>query len=218
MFKIGGLPIINIGRSPDAELTIKSPAVSRLHARIYLENQQYFIEDLRSSNGTTLNGARVESPRQLKAGDQIALGKGVTLDFVAATKRPAGTPVLAETEAYEDIELPAAQLPSQLVIVRAGFPPETHDLHGDEITIGRSSRNDIAISSEIVSRNHARLIRTGDAYSIEVLPEATNQVLFEGRPVKSTLRLQHNDKLRIGGSDPGSMVTMLYLSPAEAAV
>ena len=106
----------------------------------------------------------------------------------------------------------------QLVVVRAGSSPETHELRKDEMTIGRSSQNDITISSKIVSRHHARLIRDGKAYSLEILPEATNRVLFEGRPVKQTLLLRHNDKLRIGGSDPGSMITMHYLSPAEAAV
>ena len=42
--------------------------------------------------------------------------------------------------------------------------------------------------------------------------------LFEGRPLTAPHRLRHEDKLRIGSLDPGVMVTMSYVSPAEAAI
>jgi len=41
-------------------------------------------------------------------------------------------------------------------------------------------------------------------------------VTYEGRPVEKILPLHHRDKLRIGGLDPGSMVTITYISPSEA--
>ncbi len=62
-----------IGRSPQCAVAIRGPLVSRQHAKITLANGNYFIEDLGSSNGTTLNGNRVEKT-QLRDRDRIMLG------------------------------------------------------------------------------------------------------------------------------------------------
>jgi ABC-type multidrug transport system ATPase subunit len=48
------------------------------------------------------------------------------------------------------------------------------------------------------------------------LPQASNPVYVDGYPITAPHQLRHNDKLRIGGQDPGSMVTMTYNSPSEA--
>ena len=61
-----------IGREPGVDLLIDLPGVSRRHARIFIQNAQYLVEDLGSSNGTFLNGERLEVPRRLKSGDQAA--------------------------------------------------------------------------------------------------------------------------------------------------
>lgn len=50
-----------IGRSKEAELTIDSREVSSFHARVLFTGTSYVVEDLRSRNGTFVNGNRVES-------------------------------------------------------------------------------------------------------------------------------------------------------------
>lgn len=60
-----------IGREGHCDLLITSPAVSRSHARIVLENSTYYLEDLQSRNGTLLNGRRISSREPLRNGDQI---------------------------------------------------------------------------------------------------------------------------------------------------
>jgi pSer/pThr/pTyr-binding forkhead associated (FHA) protein len=51
--------------------------VGRRHARLFLLNNQIMIEDLDSTNGTSLNGARLgpRQPRALKHGDTISIGR-----------------------------------------------------------------------------------------------------------------------------------------------
>lgn len=72
---------------PDVDLTNEQGAekgVSRRHARISRRDDQVFIEDLNSLNGTFLNATRLvpELPYPLKAGDQVQLGKLVlTVDL-----------------------------------------------------------------------------------------------------------------------------------------
>lgn len=73
-------PTISIGRNADCEIRIDEASVSGSHARIeiraneYLEGQEdIFLEDLGSTNGTTVNDEKIERC-QLKAGDVIEIG------------------------------------------------------------------------------------------------------------------------------------------------
>jgi hypothetical protein len=71
-FEIG--PGLTIGRSPESEIQIEDGFASGRHARIYPRDGQVFLEDMRSTNGTYLNGRRVGSLERLTASDQIRIG------------------------------------------------------------------------------------------------------------------------------------------------
>jgi EAL domain-containing protein (putative c-di-GMP-specific phosphodiesterase class I) len=60
-----------VGRSEQAELTIRRPTVSNWHAELKLESGNLSARDLQSRNGTFVNGERVQDWRQLKEGDLI---------------------------------------------------------------------------------------------------------------------------------------------------
>lgn len=66
-------PII-VGRSPGADIVIAAGYVSGRHAKFQLMGQNLFVEDLGSTNGTTVNGAPVDSPIALKSGDVVNVG------------------------------------------------------------------------------------------------------------------------------------------------
>ena len=61
-----------IGRGGD--LRLADGRVSRRHARVVHEDGRYLLEDLQSSNGTFLNGDRIEGQRSLSPGDVIRIG------------------------------------------------------------------------------------------------------------------------------------------------
>ena len=65
---------LTIGRSPETEIQIEDGFASGRHARIYSRDGQVFLEDIRSTNGTYLNGRRVSSLERLSASDQIRIG------------------------------------------------------------------------------------------------------------------------------------------------
>ncbi len=69
-----------IGRHPNCHVVLENGAVSRHHAQILETHGAYYIEDLRSRNGTYVNGERVEGQRELVDGDEIRLCD-VTLQF-----------------------------------------------------------------------------------------------------------------------------------------
>jgi len=215
-------PSITIGRDvgPNIDITIPSPTVSRQHARLTQQGDQWALEDLDSSNGTFVNSTRLSGdPRVLNPGDQIRLGGSVGLLFQSSMpaeprkpERPVGATVMAD-----EIELPSLDLPQKITVTVAGTNPQSHTLTQDTITLGRVPENDIVIDSRIVSRYHARLEKVAGGYQAVVLPDASNPILFEGRPLSRPHRLVHGDILRIGSLDPGLMVTITYDSPSEAA-
>jgi len=62
-----------LGRSPECELSISDPAVSRRHARLWVSPAQIVIEDLGSQNGVHVNGERIQAPRELRGGDIVRI-------------------------------------------------------------------------------------------------------------------------------------------------
>ncbi len=63
-----------VGRGRGADLLITEPTISRAHAAIGFDGGAFFVEDLGSTNGTSVNGKR-EPRTALNTGDEIQLGK-----------------------------------------------------------------------------------------------------------------------------------------------
>jgi S1-C subfamily serine protease len=64
-----------IGRDPAADIFLDDPKVSRPHARIWVDAAGGArIEDMRSTNGTFVNGRRIEEPTPIRGGDAISIG------------------------------------------------------------------------------------------------------------------------------------------------
>ncbi|MGD9894484.1 MAG: FHA domain-containing protein, partial [Dehalococcoidia bacterium] len=74
--------IITIGREPASTIRIDSLYVSRKHARIEQSDDRTVLVDLGSSNGTSLNGERVEGTMPIAPGDIVRIGD-VTLECLA---------------------------------------------------------------------------------------------------------------------------------------
>jgi hypothetical protein len=66
---------ILIGRDPACELCLQNELVSAQHARLSFHHNQWWVEDLLSTNGTYLNEERVYTPTVLITGDEVRCGK-----------------------------------------------------------------------------------------------------------------------------------------------
>lgn len=67
----GGL---SIGRSGEADVRIDDRYASGLHARIYSHGGHFYVEDLKSTNGTLLNDEALVGEAELLPGDMIRIG------------------------------------------------------------------------------------------------------------------------------------------------
>lgn len=74
--------LLTIGKKRDeVDLVVDDLSVSRIHARILVEQEHIYIEDMNSTNGTFKNGLRLQpyEKRILEEGDEIKIGKKVLL-------------------------------------------------------------------------------------------------------------------------------------------
>lgn len=86
---------ITIGRSPKADIILDDERVSRLHCGIRKIDDDYYLKDLASKNGTFLNNQRVENEK-LSSGDRFRVGSTV---FSVEKESSKGT-----TTAFHDMQ------------------------------------------------------------------------------------------------------------------
>ena len=73
---LANAPIL-IGRGPDAAIQLDDDYVSTRHARIAASGDQWFVEDLGSTNGTYVGSRRITQPTVIGLGSQVRIGKTV---------------------------------------------------------------------------------------------------------------------------------------------
>ena len=86
-------PLLLIGRDAQCDVVISDRQVSRRHAAITVEDEQYILQDLNSKNGTFVNGQELSGVHILQDGDEIQIALCCKLTFVGAD---ATAPVLLD--------------------------------------------------------------------------------------------------------------------------
>jgi hypothetical protein len=86
--------VTSLGRDVACTFVITHPSVSRRHARIELQGDQYVIVDAGSANGTFVNRSRITNAHTLRSGDEVWLGESdVALRFSDPEERLTARPV-----------------------------------------------------------------------------------------------------------------------------
>ncbi len=71
-------PGVVLGRSPECDIVINDPAISKEHCTITRkEEHKFFIEDLNSTNSTYLNGKKIKKEEHIIYGDRIIIGSTI---------------------------------------------------------------------------------------------------------------------------------------------
>ncbi len=73
---LGDGPVL-LGRGTDAAIRLDDDYVSTRHARFATNGEQWFVEDLGSTNGTYLGSQRITSPTPIGLNIQVRLGKTI---------------------------------------------------------------------------------------------------------------------------------------------
>jgi pSer/pThr/pTyr-binding forkhead associated (FHA) protein len=69
---------LTIGRAPGCAVALPSDTfVSQVHARVFRRGDDYWVEDLGSTNGTSVNGRKLDGAVPLRRGDRVQVGRSV---------------------------------------------------------------------------------------------------------------------------------------------
>src|SRR4051794_5762034 len=97
-------PVLTLGRDVTNDIIIDHPLASRRHARLEHDESGYLVRDLESTNGTYLNGDRIEGTRQLRNQDKVWVADTeiVFNDPEATKKAPLRAEILKRVRATEE--------------------------------------------------------------------------------------------------------------------
>ena len=65
----------SMGRDAGNDIALPDEAASARHATLEVQNGEWWIQDLGSTNGTLVNGVRIEQRERVRPGDEIAIGR-----------------------------------------------------------------------------------------------------------------------------------------------
>lgn len=86
-----------IGRHPECEIVVDAGAISRQHAVVTKTGSEFFLEDLKSRNGTYLNGELIQGRRKLQENDRVKI-----CDLLFAFHTGSAAPMVSATVARND--------------------------------------------------------------------------------------------------------------------
>lgn len=69
------IPRVTLGRDPSSDFPLKDSTVSAHHAFLSYHHKQWWLEDLKSTNGTFLNDEKLDTPTVIVSGDEIRCGQ-----------------------------------------------------------------------------------------------------------------------------------------------
>lgn len=210
---------ILIGRDRSCFVVLESRSVSRRHAEILRDGDQFFLKDLKSGNRTLLNEVPLEPEEKtlLHNGDLIRIGQ-YDLRFAL--------PSSTEDDIYEKTDsdiieikmvkkllkaLDRENAPS-LEIIEGPSAGRRFNLEGksQEIIVGRDPSCEFRIDSDVISRKHARLIRKWDAVQIEDLGSRNGVYVGKKRTKRAVLR--DGDRVHLG------TIVLMFRNPQEVAI
>src|SRR5438034_4723725 len=117
---------INVGRVQGNELTLPKGNVSKRHARLLYRDGRFIVTDLKSTNGTYVNGRKIAQATIVREGDKIYIG-----DFVlrieassgAGVPAPTGGPIVTDETPPPDLGAPPSPLPPAEPTRGPGYAP-----------------------------------------------------------------------------------------------
>lgn len=180
-----------VGRLDECDIVLPSSSVSRKHARIFIENDRCFIEDLGSANGVIVDGQRVIQRRDLGTASQIRIGDFyLYLEFKGAGQH-------GRQSVLNTLFISNSSDHHKLVRVNDSFAGEEFSLSEIENTIGRTDDNFILLSDQSISRQHAKIVRDADQYTLIDLG-SSNGTRLNGKQVKGIKPLTPGDVVEFG--------------------
>lgn len=210
--KLGGEPVV-VGRARENAIVIEDRKSSRHHCRVLRDGAGWVVEDMRSSNGTLLNG-RPATRVELAHGDRIQVGE-VSILFLAEdgtedgsappsaeAPQAAAAPARAPSEALlEEPEPAVTELApaASLEVLTGPHAGQRFALRAAPFTIGRKSGHDLVLADSRVSGDHCTIVRDAARWIIEDQGSGNGVIVEKERVTRHALR--HGDCILLGSTE-----------------
>jgi predicted component of type VI protein secretion system len=116
--------VTTAGRQDECQLRIKSSQVSRKHCQLFEKHGMLLVKDLGSSNGTFVNGKKIEGQRVMEPGDELGIGPIVFRIEKIGQPIPAGSPAQAGGTSPHDTAVAEAVPVAGAVPVATAIPDD----------------------------------------------------------------------------------------------
>lgn len=112
-----------VGRSPECFIQLSHPDISRKHLSIYVKENEVWVEDMGSSNGSFLNSIPLKpmNPQKIRATDELVLGKNTGIALFAHLDSGESVSEQSE-ETPPEVETPKAKIPQSVSIPEGATP------------------------------------------------------------------------------------------------
>lgn len=193
---------LTIGRKADNTLVIEDAAVSAHHARIVKIQAVFFLEDLMSTNGTTINGRPI-TRHQLHDADVIAIGQHRLVfqeNAVTGTVTPAPFVDLDRTTVLRPTDrTPNGPTLTVKVVVTGGKTERgEYPLTKQVNVIGSQDGAAIRLTGWFAPKSAATIARRGHTYSISP-SKGTKSLIVNGLDVVGQQDLKDGDQIEVAG-------------------
>jgi len=200
---------LTMGRSEGNDVMLSEGGVSRRHARFFIENDELWVEDLGSANGTFVDGERIHSPVCLNDKAQIHIGDcEIVVHLDKPTKRDENTqPKAAVSPDWNDETIgpqkKAAALAkrrtaqARLVCVGAPADGKSFELLGTSV-VGRMPDVEIQLEDTSISRRHAEVVVRADGSTWLTDLGSANGTLVNDEPISQPTLLSDGDVIHFG--------------------
>ncbi len=199
--------MISIGRAQENDLVINNLSVSRYHAIIYNKGGKVVIKDMGSSNGTFVNGTKIDET-DLWIGDVVLIGKHaikfckegeIGQEDDLAFQGEGGT-VMVDAKTQEKFleKLKSDPLRSPKLILSDGREVE---IKSDYFTVGKGENSNLKIEGLLIRNPHAKIIKLQDGtYRIVSMGSFLRPSTVNGSKVTEKV-LRDGDVIKIGGNE-----------------
>jgi NADPH-dependent 2,4-dienoyl-CoA reductase/sulfur reductase-like enzyme/pSer/pThr/pTyr-binding forkhead associated (FHA) protein len=187
---------IGIGRLPPAQVVLADREVSSLHAQLTRDDAGWFLRDVGSRNGTSVNGVQITDAHLLREGDRIRVGTTELAFHSTVAASPPGPRL--ETPVPASGAVAHASAPS-VEIVRGPGRGLRFVLATTESSAGRDPTNVIRLDDSSVSRRHAIFAGFGGRWFVSDLHSSRGTLRNGARlaPGEET-ELSDGDTLTLG--------------------
>jgi pSer/pThr/pTyr-binding forkhead associated (FHA) protein len=207
-----GEGIAHFGRAEDNDLVLADIGVSRRHARLVVNANGVFVEDMGSGNGTFFDGNRINR-QPVQNGDEVVIDP-FSLRFVMPEREVETddglTGELEDVEDDDTAEVPLAPLTHptfddqtnhrvSLVTLQGQRLAPSYPIRGTGLSIGRSEARDVILFDPAASRNHALLESVGGSIWLRDHGSG-NGTFVNGLRVREQC-LRHGDRIRVGSTE-----------------